>query len=214
MEADEFHLVDDYAAGALPSTERKQLATWIESSPELRARVLIAQHLHRSSRRQLKARPRWSWWIAGVAATCLLLLTISILPRHRTTLSQTASNANPSPAPTPLRQDTVLLIAERQRDNTEPKRSDVYIVHNASTVRLQILMPSSASKVEYRGWLRSETSDKGLSLHFPAVSPTDAEGAHFVELLVPPGVLHSDQYALQLSSRTGSYDLSFRVEVK
>jgi anti-sigma-K factor RskA len=203
IEAEEFDLIDEFAAGKLSASERNRIKGWIEASPELRNRVLIAQRLHhiRPGRRQ------WHWWLLGAATAtaCLLLLIITRTSRHSV------------PAPTPsavaalparsVQQDTILLAAVRQRGAATAEASAVYIVHPANATRLQILLPPSARSTAYTVQLQNTQPMTNIKPQGPADSP-------YLELTFPPGTLRATGYQITLESVSEHYEIAFRVSVQ
>jgi anti-sigma factor RsiW len=213
VEADEFDLVDDYAAGVLPHAERKQISAWIEASPERRARVLIARELHRSSSNPQKSGFSWIWWAAGLAA-CLTLAAVLPFLRQPQPPPPPASVATVTEPATSIPTDTILLAAERMRGSRSRNPANTYTVHTGSPTHLQIMIPPSARDSDYMISLQGNAPGSRSPLQFAGVRPQGDTNAPYLELTLPPGTLFFDHYTLELNSPTGSYRLSFNVEVK
>jgi hypothetical protein len=115
---------------------------------------------------------------------------------------------------TSIRTNTILLAAERMRDSQTPGPANTYTVHTGSPTHLQIMIPTSARDTTYTISLQGNALGSPSPLHFAGVRPQGDTNAPYLELTLPPGTLSFDRYTLQLNSPTGSYRLSFNVEVK
>jgi hypothetical protein len=213
IEAVEFDLIEDFAAGISPSAERKQIAAWIEASPERSARVLIAQKLHRSSSKRQK-NATWILWIPALSA-CIALATVLLLLRGpQPAPSATSSSTVTSHAPSSPRQNTILLAAERLRGSETTSAATTYPVYPDSSTRLQIMLPPADGGTAYSVILQDNAPDSGPLVHLSRVTPQGDASAPYLELTLLPGALRSGEYTLQLRSRTGNYRLSFKVKVE
>jgi anti-sigma factor RsiW len=203
IEMEEFELIDEYASGSLLPGEQREIKRWVEASPELRARVLITQRLHRTE----PSRSHWYWWLLGVATvtTCLLLLTITRTPSHSIPAS-TSSTRVTHPVTKP-QQDTILLAAVRQRGSASIGAPAVYTLHPANATRLQILLPPSAQSATYTVQLQDVAPITNIKPQGPADAP-------YLELTFPPGALYATRYRLSLNSPSEHYELAFQVVIE
>jgi len=210
IEAVEFDLIEDFAAGISPSAERKQIAAWIEASPERSARVLIAQKLHRSSSKRRKS-ASWMLWIAALSACVALAAVLPFLPGPQPAPS---SSMITRLAPSSPRQNTILLAAERLRGSETTSAATTYPVYPDSPARLQIMLPPADGRTAYSVILQDNEPGAGPLVHLSSITPQGDASAPYLELTLLPGALRSGEYTLQLRSRKGNYRLSFKVKVE
>ena len=124
IEAVEFDLIEDFAAGIYPSAERKQIAAWIEASPERSAQVLIAQKLHRSSSKRRKS-ASWILWMAALSACIALAVVLPFLQKPQ---PATPSGIVTRLAPSSPQENTILLAAQRLRGSETTSATTTYPV--------------------------------------------------------------------------------------
>lgn len=203
IEEEEFDLIDEYAAGTLPSNVRKEIKSWIKSSPELRTRVLIVQRLHSIK----PTRKPWRWWLLGTTTVtaCFLLLAIARTKTH--SVPSSTPSASAVNLTTKNQQDTILLAAVRQRGNASADTPVVYTVHRTNATRLQILLPPSAQSAAYTVQLQNEQPITEVKPQGPIDSP-------YLELIFPAGTLHQGHHRIALNSSSERYEIAFRIVAK
>jgi len=209
VENDQFHLLEDYAAGVLVAEDSQLIDAWIADSPEARRLVAIARGLHRAASRR---RPGWQLWIGwGVPAAVCAVFAALLLFVHDKRAAQPPISLATSVAPArSVREDTILLIAERLRGGGRNDRQS-YTVHAGDSVRLQIIIPPSGRDAIYSASIRGKRTGLLPPLHPDIVRGTGDAGAPYLEVSLPPGALLSDHYELELHSREGAYWLSFDI---
>jgi hypothetical protein len=213
IEAVEFDLIEDFAAGTSPSAERKQIAVWIAASPERSARVLIAQKLHRSSSKRRQS-ASWVLWVAALSTCIALAAALPFLRGPRPAPSATRSSTATRLAPSSPRQNTILLAAERLRGSETTSAATTYPVYPDSPARIQIMLPPADGRTAYSVILQDNEPGAGPLVRLSGITPRGDASAPYLELTLLPGTLRSGQYTLQLRSSTGNYRLPFKVKVE
>lgn len=211
IEAAEFDLLEDFAAGVLSPVERRQITAWIDASPKRRARVLLAQALHRSSSKRRWNTP-WIWWATAISTCIALTVAMSFFrPLHSPPTSASSSEAARATSSI-VEQDTILLTAERLRGNLKSDSEQTYPIHADRSIRLQVIVPPADRKIAYSVTVQSSAPAEHSPLHFSGVVTQGDPTTPYLEVILPPGSLVSNEYTLNLRSQLGSYRSSFRVK--
>ena len=227
IEAAEFSLLEDFAAGVLSQGDRRQVSAWIERSSGRRLHVRIARQLHRRAQTRkftfpsvLSAFPArlripLSVVLLGVLALCALIpLKRKMTQRMPASVLDRTYHAPVLPAPVVLaHQDTILLVAERLRGTDISRKPAAFLVHTDDPVRLHVLLPASGSRSSYSVTIHSGDGNRTRPIQFANLKPSGSGDSHFVEMLLPPRSLSTGSQEVQLRSLQTMYTVRFTLSI-
>jgi hypothetical protein len=215
VESAEFELIEEYADETLPSQEHQQLKTWVDSSAERRAQILIAQGLRRSAvgHRQVRLMKRL-WWASAIAACLILAVSWSLLRAHRSLPTKVPVTNTTSTLPSiAANEDVILLVVERLRNRENNNRVTAYTIHPGARIRLQVILPSGYSEPTYSIRIHPSDGRSEPEVHFDGLMMEGEKGMTYLNVTLAPESLKPGMYVAEVRSPHGFYSRLFRVEL-
>lgn len=209
-------LLEDYAAGSLEPADHESLRRWVMASERRRDQVQLARlMLLRSQQKPRSNRSTW-YWLATAAAGFLAVAGLYLW--HRIPVAKPVATVQaPIPSGPATRQattppDVILLAAERLR-GPSTQTGTVYVVHDQSPVRIQVVITNAAASSRYNLVLHSSDDRRNPwpPIRFEGLAPQTTSGLSYVEATLSPGRLPSGKYAADVTSSSGSFTTAFRV---
>lgn len=225
VDAAEIDLLDDYAVGLFDPTAGEQplsptalqlLEQWIEGSSVRREHVRLTRLLRSprpTTRKTVEvaegqavapAARRRSLRLLGLAAAACLLVVAGLLlltQRRAAVPAPSVATAPHAPVPTgssahPARHEDVILLAAERLRGGQTQKPGSYLIHAGSPVRLQVLVPSSATHDVYSLSVRRE-HDRSPSAVFPGLTLKKEGDLQYVEAVLTAGELTSGMYIVK-----------------
>jgi hypothetical protein len=216
IEAVEFDLREEYADGALQGPEREHLKTWIDSSSERKAQILVTQGLRRSALKHGRIRVIQKLaWASAIAACLILTISWPLLRARRSALptKSIVPNATSTPPSVAAKEDVILLMAERLRGSKNNNQVTTYTIHSDARTRLQVILPSGHSDPAYSIRIRPSGGRSNPEFYFDNLLMQGGTAMAYLDVTLAPESLKSGMYVAEIRSRNGVYSQLFRVEL-